>query len=316
MNGKFDWIVSESAPREYPMFVISGLATLADGKVALIPDRRMVNNGWGELGSVQLYDEEFRAVPKKLDLAWYSLIEDAYYKASIDLPEDAIRAAFNTKVVMPGGEQVEFNRVMFGMAPGGDVAIWVGADRVVREIGMYRAATASFELSDMANDPDQTKQQFVGELLAAALKPDELQRVRSRAVPAGRWREYDTRFNWAPQNSKGDVLWLTTLNGETNWLDLTGKRKPGTSANGQLAAPYKIEMTWKTPAGEGRLGEISFDPEETAQAFRAMAQRGGNGGAMQLILDPAETLANVEILLRKGDEVYRFSKAKVEVSKM
>lgn len=315
MSGKFDWIASESAPREYPAYLIAGIVTDAEGKVQPLPDRRVVNNGWGELGSIHIVGEEFKALPKKLDFAWYSLLEDAFYRASIDLPQDVLLPAFKTGVAMPeGGKPVPFNRVSFGMAPGGDVAIWIGADRVVRQIGFFRGAPAKFELSDMSGDPSLSKQQFVETTLAAALSPDVLARVRSRPVPAGRWREYDQRFAWAPQSGQGGLLWVTTINGESNWFDLSGQRNPGTSANGPMAAPQKIEMTWKLPNGEGRLGEVEFDPEESLSALRAMTARTGGKVALQLILDPAETEPRIEVLLRGGNDVYRFTKTRSSIA--
>ena len=167
----------------------------------------------------------------------------------------------------------------------------------------------------MSGDPTQTQQQFVETSLSAVLQPNELAKARSRPVPVGRWREFDRRFAWVPQSAKGGLAWISTLNGECDWFDLSGTRSPGTSAGGPLAAPTKIELTWTMPNGEGRLGEVEIDPDEALQAFAAMSARVGEKGALQLIVDPAETEPRIEVLLRGGNEVYRFTRLRSSIAK-
>jgi len=67
---KFNWFPSESAHKDFPMKIIKGDFIFLDGGSTYIPDHRLINNGWGEVGSHHIIGENFKPVPTLLFLGF------------------------------------------------------------------------------------------------------------------------------------------------------------------------------------------------------------------------------------------------------
>ncbi len=318
MSDGYEWVPTETAPEDYPVFLITGLMTLSNGDAVIVPDERLTNNGWGKVGSVQLVEPLIKPMPADVELKWYSFSEDKAYRGRFPLPQARMATEFHNGVAGPDGKRINVSFIQVGMAPGGDVAVWLGADRVAHLVGSFRAAETGFELSEMAKDPAATKDSFVQEQLGAAMPAERLKAVREAPVPVGAWGTYDVRYAWVPRlqgdGLGGDIVWLRGINGEMDWFDLSGRRNPGTSSVAPPAPPKEAEISWAEGGGH-YLAEVSFDAEESRQAFAAIKGRAGDQ-PLQLVFSPADREHRMEVLLRAGEDVYRFTRCKVTIAKL
>ena len=78
-----------------------------------------------------LQRDGFKALPARLELTWYSLTEDRFYAGRFELPVARLAAFFDRGAAAPTGTgRWAFDRIIFGMAPGGDVSVWASAMRL------------------------------------------------------------------------------------------------------------------------------------------------------------------------------------------
>lgn len=311
----FEWVATNSAPREYPAFVIAGLVSLSDGNIARMPDGRLVNGGWGKVTAVKIIGDDLKAPPVQLDIAWYGFIEDKFYQGQFTLPTAQIVAKFNSGITDPDGNRQNYNRLTVGVAPGGDVSLWVGAERIVHQIAAFRASeTTRFSVADMSNTPGQTLPQFQDMMLEGALSSEEREKVHAVAPPIGQWGRWNRRFAWTHRIEGivgGDLLWITAANGEVDWFDLSGARNPSTSAKGAMAFPSEIELTWRH-AGRDFVAQAWLDPQETERAFATLADLVGQA-QISLVIEAADEANALELLLQADQHIYRFAKARSQI---
>lgn len=313
MQTQSSWLATETAPKEYPAYVVNALFVLQGGGVEGIPDDRFTNGGWGSTGALQIIGDDEKAFPTELRVEWFDLVARKGYKGVFPLPAEQLAGMMRQKYEQPDGEKAAVDYLRVGFAPGGDVAVWVSARRVNHLVGMYKAAPAQIAVSAMSNDPADTLDQFVDKMLPAALPGEILQAVMANPVPEGRWLQLDRRFPWQPNvigQFNGDVLWVDYANGEADWFDLSGKRPvKGSAANDQRAVPDALEFYWSGPTGRRFFANVQFDQEEAIRAFSQMATA-SPGASMRLEIEPQDQGRQVGVYLRAGDSFYRFTRAK------
>ncbi len=130
---KFDWGATEGAPEHYPMQIISGSLEYLGGGVS-VPSGAYLDNGWGLGRTTIASGPSQRPVPEKLDILFYSYLEDTFYEGRFELPHDKILAYFQQQEAQPkqkyrnGQEMPVAYEFVVGVAPGGAVAIWARAN--------------------------------------------------------------------------------------------------------------------------------------------------------------------------------------------
>ncbi len=209
MKNTFDWFATESAPEAYPVYLVKGDLVYADGRSLYIPDRRDVNNGWGLEGSTHIVGDQFKPLPVKLDLTWFSYTEDKFYTGKFDLPAAKILELFRagTAAYDLGGtnpdKHLNFDRIIVGMAPGGDVSVWAGARQIVKEVATFRAQSADLPWELVLDNPAISRSEMIKRTLERSLSPDVLKKVTSSPIPVGRWAIFAKRFPWVPVLQEG-----------------------------------------------------------------------------------------------------------------
>jgi hypothetical protein len=253
-----------------------------------------------------------------LELSWFSCTEDRFYAGKFGLPMNKILELFRAGTASPEAkERLPFDRIIVGMAPGGDVSVWVGARRIVKEIATFRAQSVDLPWSTVLDNQNITRPQYIELALREALSPEALKRVRAAPVPLGRWSLFAKRFPWTPRvrpGSTGRDLWIHGLNGEVEWVDLSGKRKdvdPPPSARG---APKELSLYWQDSAGSNLSADITFDEDESMAAFNKLSG-GESSEALTLELAPADVATKVDVFLLRGKEHFRFERTQVKIYK-
>ncbi|WP_233994075.1 DUF2931 family protein [Porphyrobacter sp. AAP60] len=317
MISKFEWYASESAPKDYPAYLLTSFLLLRDGNTEGLPSDRVVSTGWGELGSIQLIGDPLKAPPEKLDIRWYDLLARTGFGGEIDLDtqniEDRMRAGLRNE---DGGEAHRIEAVLFGMAPGGNLAVWVTGGRVTHLVSMHRLPMIEIPIADMSNDPADTHATFANRYLDLLL-PEKAAGANRTPPPEGQWQAYAQRSDYRPLVTgefTGDLLWMTFLNGETDWFDLSGERdKPSSVEAPGLALPVKADFTWTGPTGRKFVALVEFDEAEVREAF-ARLSNGTDARPMVIEFEPVESTLKVDVFLRAGKQFYRFEKLKSVIS--
>lgn len=73
---KFHWLATESAPKNYPMRIIGGTFYYHNEKGGLyIPTAASIGYFWGSGESTHVVGEDFKALPDRLDIRFFSFTE-------------------------------------------------------------------------------------------------------------------------------------------------------------------------------------------------------------------------------------------------
>ena len=89
---KYGWLPTESSYEKYPMSIIAGDLVFSDGTSIYIPSSKIIENGWGELGSTHVVGERLKPLPVKIEISWFSYTEDKFYSGVFSLPYEKITA--------------------------------------------------------------------------------------------------------------------------------------------------------------------------------------------------------------------------------
>jgi len=125
---EYRWDVSESAPNEYSMQIISGFFEAADGYKKDIPARAVINNGWGSGRSNMATGRATMPAPKRMEVTWFSYREDTFYHGAFDLPFEKIVQLLQTNEPKPYADEVnsdQNSRFIVGLAPQGYLVVWL-----------------------------------------------------------------------------------------------------------------------------------------------------------------------------------------------
>jgi len=311
MPETFNWLPTECAPARYPMYLLKGDLVYPNGESIYIPDQRAVNNGWGEHGSSHLVEPEFKPVPSALDITWFSFVENRFYAGRFELPYKRLQELFELGVASADAEERwPIDRIVVGMAPGGDVSVWVGARAIVKEVAMFRAQPADLPWSAVQDDPETSRHAFIELWLAETLEPEVLAEVRRAPIPAGRWTSYSKRYAWSPRllaGVRGRDLWVRGLNGEVEWLDVSGTRTDVDPPPSTRAIPESLTLLWTTQEGVALSVEITLDEAESMAAF-AKLESAPAEGPIELMIDPSEQGEHPTVLLKRGRFVLRLER--------
>ncbi len=125
---EYRWDVSESAPKEYTVKIISGFLEAADGYKKDIPSRVVLNNGWGSGRSNIAGGREIMPLPKRMEVTWFDYRADTFYHGAFDLPFEALQKYFSSPEKRPYADEFDESasgRFIVGLAPGGFVVVWL-----------------------------------------------------------------------------------------------------------------------------------------------------------------------------------------------
>ena len=270
---EFEWLPSECADERYPMQLISGVLISPDGTRIPVPTGKIINNGWGEVGSIRLVGTAQKPVPEKLELAWFSYTEDRFYGGEVALPHALLTQLFEEGFTVPlTQERSTWHKIIVGMGLGGWTSIWLAGDGLVREVARARLEPVTVDWSRVIDNPDLPRQTFIRSTLTRRLGPEALATLSKNGPPVSSWPRYAQRERWRLAVAKGvtpHYLFLRGSNGERQFHDFT-RSAPGPFET----IPKHAQIAYRSPSGSTLLAEISFDENEIFSAF----ERGKTAG--------------------------------------
>ena len=218
---KFSWVATESAPRHYPMRIISGTFYYHDDKGGLyVPAAASIGYFWGTGESTHVVGEEFKSLPDRLDIRFFSFTENKLYQGSFDLPYDKILALFKEGVARDKDRPI-FNTIMVGVAPGGAVSVWL-TGRETREVFFGQAETYEDDIRTLLDGEIKDRAAYARSYLED-LPPEILADIDRNGIPFGLWADYRTPYHWSPvfltEKKMSTYLSVSFFNGENYRFD-------------------------------------------------------------------------------------------------
>ncbi len=311
----FDWEATESAPKHYPMEIITGTFIYKDEieRGLYIPSGGTLTKGWGESISSHVVGPKLKPLPDRLKITFYSYTERQFYKGEFALPYDKILALFKEGVaISKAGDPAYkdypvYSVIMAGIAPGGVVAVWVGGRGNYIEIFFGQAEKINLDPSAAFALPFKDKQQsdtYVKEVMEGVLTPAELESLKRDGIPFDLWSRYRNRYEWLPTFGDGyqaEYVNVIFVNGEN-------ERRWFLNDKDVVSKPYPVpnQLTFKTLInGKKVMFEVRFDEFETMAAFERL---GANGQKVYLNFEPRLPRSQIKIRLYNDKESIELKK--------
>jgi hypothetical protein len=262
----FDWLPTECADERYPMQLLSGELHCSDGELVPVPTAKIINNGWGEIGSRRLVGDPLKPVPQHLEAAWFSYTEDQFFAGTLELPQAELTQLFTDGFHEPlTHELVTWSKIVVGMGLGGHTSVWLAGSGLVREVASAKLEPAEIDWAEVLDNPEISRSQFVRSTLAARLSRAELKALAEHGPPVSTWPRYSSPCRWRIHVDGIQVplyMFLRSFNGDRRFYDFA---KPPLDEMDRV--PKRMEITWLARSGRKLLTKIGFDEAEVFGAF-------------------------------------------------
>lgn len=300
---KFNWVAQESAPREFPMRVIDGTFYYHGQDHGLyVPTAASITPGWGSGSSVHVVGDEFKALPDRVDIRFYSFWENKLYHGSFDLPYEKILALFKEGVARDRDYPV-FTSIVVGMAPGGAVAVWVIGRGERREVFFGYAEPYDADMKTVLGGPIKDKAAYAESYLQD-LPSDIYTRIKKEGIPFGIWEQYRKTYPWsfvAASNKQISSFGVSFFNGESYPIET-----PFNQNHTPRPVPRSINFISVFPDDNKKyVYSIGFDYEETNET---MEKLGANGKKITVIVSPDLPKNTSTISLSNGEDTIELKK--------
>ena len=296
---KFEWKASESAPENFPMQIIRGNLRYhgdASGDGLYVPNGVVISHGWGRMRSSHVTGPDLKPLPDKLDITFFSYMEDTFYQGSFDLPYDKILRLFREDEARPkkkdrqGQDMKNDYRIIVGVAPGGTVAVWVTGTGST-EVFFGQAKKVELDIAKEFRVPITNRKEYVNEIIGDEVKPEVLAAIRKNGIPFQQWANYRTPYQWVPTfavSHPPKEIGMNFFNGESAYYNF----------------PYAVNE------GEAKgYYIIHFDEAEMLTAF---AKLGANHKSLQLEFEPKLPKDQTLVRLRNDKETIQLKKFTVK----
>lgn len=311
---KFEWYARDSAPKRYPMKVVRGTFIYHGEaeKGLYVPSGGNIMQGWGTPGTTHAVGEDYKPLPDRLKIIFFSHTERQSYQGEFKLPYDKILALFREGVAADKNSPL-YSDIMVGIAPGGAVAVWVTGRGDTKEVFFGQAEKIDLSLSAVFSAPFDSKEQgetFAREVLEESLTPQELDSIKKNGIPVGLWARYRNKYDWRPVLAAGhkaeeiDVIFLNGESKSDEWGGLSFASDNDSKQNTPMPAPARLSF-FSTFQGRKTLFEVTFNDLETLSAFDKLS---ANGKKLYLEFEPRLPRSELKIRVRNDKEVVELTK--------
>ncbi|PBI82727.1 hypothetical protein BSF41_47350 [Flavobacterium sp. ACN2] len=134
----FDWNAGISAPKNYlatPFVEYFYKGKSIAGTSINIGD----GQGWGITMGNYVGGDQFKPVPDSVFVKWRCAFDLIQYEGGFKLPRQKMLMLFKKGVLDNQKNREEYSLIIAGTAPGGNITIWMQADRTLTEIEKFKA---------------------------------------------------------------------------------------------------------------------------------------------------------------------------------
>lgn len=310
---EYAWLASNSAPRGCPIEIRSGAFFFQGGGSLYIPATTL-HEGWGKSVSSHAVGPATKPLPDRMEIDFYSLLEDKVYSGEFTLPYHRIAQLFSEGFdTYDTGTRshVNYTKIVAGVAPGGTVAVWVsGIDRQV-EVFFGKADESTLDWHQAMGLPSRVnRREWLEVGLSTAAKGDPLVPISPTSLRLDVWSAYRTRYPWRPVfeglAAPERIGRIRFFNGERESLPLP---LDPVSQTVPRPVPSYLHFVQKRADQRGLRFELTFDEDETLSAFKRLSR---SGETLELVFRQPKA-EQLTASLRNGDESVALTRAKIEV---
>lgn len=270
---KFDWLASESGPKNFPMQVVHGCFYYVDGGKLYVPDgKTLYSSDWGTSVSTDIVGPDLKPLPNRLEILFFSYTEDQFYKGNFDLPYDKILSLFREGSIDQQGNREAYDKIVAGITPGGAVAVWLEGGKTV-EVFYGHAEKSDEPWSLIIDNPRTTREGIIKIQIEHTMTPEGIKTLQKEGIPYGRWDRDHKRYLWklvyTGTGLKNILPKIRYVNGEFEFIN------EQTFRSGDLKAVPKFISYYRKSTKE--LPGVSFtlypDDQETYEAFEVLTSK-------------------------------------------
>ena len=267
---RYDWLPTTCAPTKYPVRILEGFLSLPDEDDVRLPDDAYLGNGWGNTGSVLLIGDKLKSLPDSLSITWFAFRERKFYQGKFGLSALRLEEYFREGFISPiNGQHTTYSYVLFGMAPGGGISVWLSGDAITKEVGFLKAGEAKVNMEDFLGAAPNLDA-YVKISTTGSLSPEEMTPIATTLADAAKWSGiYRSAYKWHPNivmTAPATAIGINYFNGERlYWKDL----KSLSGYAGQ-PIPKQCSIYWNDKQGKETISEVTFDEDEIFAAYKRM----------------------------------------------
>lgn len=315
---KYDYQQGISTPEGYPVKLLSnsgfGISVKGDrNPVTLLETNKVYSINWGN------GDTTFKssmdggvAVPDALSLYWYSYLEDKYYGLNTQLDRDKISENFKNgfkrdiKGTLTSSDAInaKYNSLIAGIAPGGDVVLWISGGSDTKELEVFKAKELNrSQLKDYDIVTEDDRQKVLKDTCTCEDRPQFRKIVHNdQPIPFGIWsHKYRKKFNWKVSiNNFGQsksALNFYYFNGERNTMfneDLINLKFQ------ERVLPDFIKFVFIKDQKKYKAF-IEFEEDELFNAFEKLTENNPNE-PVEIVLNINSNLKQAKIQLKSKEQ--------------
>jgi hypothetical protein len=309
---KYEWLPTESSFENFPMRIVAGDFIFNDGTSIYIPSSKIIYNGWGVIGSTHIVGDKLKPLPAKIKISWFSFAEDKFYSGAFTLPYDKITILFKKGFQSPINKKwTTYERIIVGMAPAGEMSIWLMGDGEVLLVSSFKAQETIIDWKYVTENTEFTRKTYITRVLNSSLSKDQISELSSHGVPYELLDAYRKQYSWKPEviGSKPTHLWLKTYNGECEFIDFV---QSDVNHRTLRSVPKHIDIEWLDRFGKIYRGNITFDEKEVLQAYKKISAK-QEGHEMKLQIEINEKTSDINLSLKDSKYILRLSKSVVKM---
>lgn len=321
---KYDYQQGISTPEGYPIKLLSEseftIAVKGDRTpYTLLETNKVYSINWGNGDTTfKSSDGPDIVLPDRLELFWYSFLENKYYRLSTKLNKTQISQYFKKGYKWDYSGNLDkiatrnYRELIAGIAPGGDVVLWISGPDNTKELEVFKA-----DLIDM-------KEREVYNLV----KEDEIKKVLSdtctckgnvqfrkivnngKPVPTGIWgNKYRKKYDWKVAINNLDQtkakLDISFFNGEE--YELFNEEVAKMKYTQQVVPDYLIYTFIKNKKKYKAF--LQFDENEIFSHFEKLTSNNSNE-SLDIVLNISPDLKQTTIQLQSKNKTLNFEKMK------
>lgn len=270
-------------------------------------------NGWGNgTGS---------SVPDSLKILWFSFVENKYYGLNAKLDKTKISNYFKNgykKVELNDAQestlakQGDYKDLIAGIAPGGDVVVWLSGRKDTREIGVFKGKELN---SDQFKEYDIVKEDEIKKVLRDTCTCKDNTQFRKivhnkKPIPFGTWTtKYREKLNWkvdinSLEPTKSE-LELYFYNGEN--FSLFNEEVTKSRHQNQAVPSYIIFHFLKNK--QEYKAFFQFDEDEIFSNFKTLTKE-NRDELLDIVLNFNENFTTATVKIKSKNKTLDFAKMK------
>lgn len=132
MEKKYEYHLSGSAFEFAPIITYAAIVTCSEDEAIQIPECLPYKGGWGTGCHVEILEQSEHYLPQGIHIIYLSILEKEYYIINEELPQKDIESLWTSAAINKDSNQNQsinnsslFENIVVGMAPYGNVAIWL-----------------------------------------------------------------------------------------------------------------------------------------------------------------------------------------------